>query len=559
MTGLGQKQFIKSFSPFWKETQLTRLEALYDRGFIQRIDYQSALILSDGQLVEEARLLFAYLFSASRQGHLCVRISPTLFPRLDQLWVNEAEALDKEEAKELSALILEAFQKIPKVFFEKHSQVVLEDSLLYLQKNWLYEREVWDSFKKWEASKPALQVKEISSNSALFPEQKEAIRTSLNHCVSFITGGPGVGKTYTASHLIHTFLKSFPKARVALVAPTGKAVANLQGHFLKFIESQGEDPLVDIFTLHKLFSQKIYSFLPYDLILVDESSMIDLGFMRKLLKWIKPQSRLIFLGDPNQLPPIESGFIFYDLIQESRYKSHLSHCVRVERKDLIEAAEAVNQGDENFFLNFVQSKGILFPLEGVKKAHFYEHLISLSPKIDPKLSPIELLQAYQTFKILSPVRKGPFGVDAINDELKEIFSSQNMQPILITANDYRLELFNGDIGILVDQDYALFFSRKAEESYYEAEDQVRRIPQALLPPFEYAYAVSVHKSQGSEYERAAIILPPSSEVFGREMLYTAMTRAKKHFDIFGDLSTLRKILKSSAIRYSGLQARRDTT
>ncbi len=287
--------------------------------------------------------------------------------------------------------------------------------------------------------------------------------------------------------------------------------------------------------------------------------MIDLGFMRKLLKWIKPQSRLIFLGDPNQLPPIESGFIFYDLIQESSHKSHLSHCIRVERKDLIAAAEAVNQGDENFFLDFVQSKKILFPLEGLKKAHFYEHLISLCPKIDTTLSPLELLEAYQTFKILSPVRKGPFGVDAINDELKNIFSFQNMQPILITANDYRLELFNGDIGILVDQDYGLFFSRKAEQSYYEAEDQVRRIPQALLPPFEYAYAVSVHKSQGSEYEQAAIILPPSSEVFGREMLYTAMTRAKKHFDIFGDLSTLKKILKSSAIRYSGLQARRDIT
>ncbi len=558
MTGLGQKKFIKRYSPFWKETKLSRLESLYDRGFIQRIDYQSALLLS-GELVEEAGLLFAYLFSASRQGHLCVRVFPNLFPKLDQLWVNEAQTLDKEEAEELSAFILEAFQKMPKAFFEKHSQIVLEDSLLYLQKNWLYEREVWDSFKKWEVSKPSLSIKEISFNSALFPEQKEAIRTSLNHCVSFITGGPGVGKTYTASHLIHTFLKSFPKARVALVAPTGKAVANLQSHFLKFIESQGENPLVDIFTLHKLFSQKIYSFLPYDLILVDESSMIDLGFMRKLLKWIKPHSRLIFLGDPNQLPPIESGFIFYDLIQESQHKSHLAHCIRVERKDLIEAAEAVNRGDENVFLNFIQSKGILFPLEGIKKADFYEHLISLFPKIDPKLSPIELLQAYQTFKVLSPIRKGSFGVDALNDELKEIFSFQNMQPILITANDYRLELFNGDIGILVDQDHALFFSRRAEESYYEAEDQVRRIPQALLPPFEYAYAVSVHKSQGSEYDRAAIILPPASEVFGREMLYTAMTRAKKHFDIFGDLPTLKRILKSSAIRYSGLQARRDTT
>ncbi|MCH9634322.1 MAG: RecBCD enzyme subunit RecD [Chlamydiae bacterium] len=554
--GLSQKLFLKSFPPFWKSSKASLLEALYQKELIQRIDFEAAQFLTEGIEVEGASLVFAYLFSATRLGHLCVRISPCLEPKLSQIWLSEEHALNEIEENELNRAIQKALKDIPLSFFEKHPQIVLEENNLYIHKNWLYEREVWDLFQKYAQDKPALDCVNIVLDTLLLEEQKNAVISSLKHCISFITGGPGVGKTFTASHLIHCFISNFPSARVAILAPTGKAVANLQGQFLQFLEKKKSQVMVDVFTLHKLFSQNIYSFLPYDLILVDESSMIDLVFMRKLLQAVKPHSRLVFLGDPNQLPPIESGFIFKDFISTNTHVSHLVTCLRTDRIELVSIAQAVNEGNEEFFIETISSKQLIHPLDYLKRKEFYSFILPLIPNVSKDMPPYDMLKSFQVFKILSPLRKGVFGVDLINSELEKLLGKQAIQPIMITSNDYRMELFNGDSGILVEGEHALFFSRTHKESYYNSELNIRKIPRELLPTFELSYAISVHKSQGSEYDSVAILLPHSSETFGKEMLYTAITRAKKHFDIFGDLSTLKKILKTSATRYSGFQANR---
>lgn len=548
-----KSQVLKSY--LVKDTSSSLLDSLCELSLVQAIDCISARRLAEPLSDEGVLLLFAYLFSASRQGHLCVKVVPDLYPPLKQVWVSETKTLSDEESAHYNQFIQEAYQAIPSSFFQNNERVVLDQGLLYLHKNWSYENEILNLFHNWEKKEPKLKLKNLELAPMLLKEQKGAIKTSLMHCVSFITGGPGVGKTFTASHLIHSYIKKFPEARIALVAPTGKAVANLHGQFLKFFEEGDSAQNIEVFTLHKLFSKKIYSYLSYDLILIDESSMISVSFMRKLLQYAKPASRMIFLGDPNQLPPIESGFIFQDLLTLSNNQSHLSTCVRSELQSLITAAKFVKEGDTEQFTNYLQENSNFFTLDPKKKNLFYERILPLFPRNLSSFSSRELIEAFQEFKLLSPVRRGVFGVDQVNYDLKELFSKAKIHPILITSNDYRLELFNGDIGILIGQTHALFIPRKIEESYYDPEERVRLIPYALLPSFEYAYCVSVHKSQGSEYARVALLLPSSSEVFGREMLYTAITRAKKSFEIFGDLTTVKKILKCSAIRYSGIQAK----
>lgn len=556
MQGLAQKQYFKETSkPTFFEVGDEPLDRLYEGGFLEIIDILAAHFFAKGSKHEGAKLLFAYLFSASRQGHLCVKISRSLYPPLHLIWTSETTPLPKQEEEEIEELIFHAFETLSSDFFQQNPHLIRQGTLLYLERNWSLESETLKLFEKWERELPQLTFQDVLLDDNLLSEQQFAIRASLNHTLSFITGGPGVGKTYTASYLLHSFLKEYPSARVALVAPTGKAVANLQGYFLKGRGGLGAHLNLEVFTLHKLFNQKIYSFLPYDLILVDESSMINLFFMHRLLTFAKPRSRILFLGDPNQLPPIESGFIFQDLLKLTRNQSKLTKCIRSESQGLIQAADWIQAGNLEAFVSYVQSAQLLFPLSIKSKESFYSHILSYYSDEISSLNDEELIHSFQRFKLLSPVRKGPFGVDQINKEFKDYFAHRGIHPILITSNDYALELFNGDTGVLIGHEKALFLPRTTSQSYYDLSKQVRVIPYALLPSFEYAYCISVHKSQGSEYEKIALLLPPTSEVFGREVLYTAITRAKKIFEIFSDLNTLIRLFKGTALRFSGVQAK----
>lgn len=556
MQGLAQKQYFKETNkPTFFQAGEGPLESLYEGGFLEMIDILAAHFFAKSSKDEGTKLLFAYLFSASRQGHLCVKISRALYPPLHLIWTSETSTLPKQEEQKIEELIFNAFEALSSEFFQENPQLIREGALLYLERNWSLEDQTLKLFEKWENEVPELTFQDVPLEDNLLIEQKCAIKTSLNHCLSFITGGPGVGKTYTASYLLHSFLKEYPSARVALLAPTGKAVANLQGYFLKGRGAIGAHLNLEVFTLHKLFSKKIYSFLPYDLILVDESSMINLFFMQRVLTFAKPKSRIIFLGDPNQLPPIESGFIFQDLLKLTRNQTKLTKCIRSESKDLIQAADWIQAGDLEAFVSYVQSAKLLFSLPTKSKENFYHHILSYYSDEISSLNEQELIHSFQRFKLLSPVRKGPFGVDQINKEFKEYFAHRGVHPILITSNDYSLELFNGDTGVLIGHEKVLFLPRSTSQSYYDLKKQVRVIPYALLPSFEYAYCISVHKSQGSEYDKIALLLPPTSEVFGREVLYTAITRAKKIFEIFSDLNTLFRVFKGTALRFSGVQAK----
>jgi len=347
----------------------------------------------------------------------------------------------------------------------------------------------------------------------LLPEQQKAVEQAAKHRLWCIWGGPGTGKTYTAGWFVKLYVENNPDARIVLTAPTGKAAFNLH----ESIKRACPGSCLEAKTLHALLGLKRTAAwqktepLPYDLIVVDESSMIDLSMFVKLLSSLSNETRILFLGDPNQLPPIEPGEPFVALVNE-KVGSGLVTPKRQESDTIIQLANAVKEADVEKAMRLVDLK----PLTAFKDV---KQLYSTANQTIESFF-AELL----TKRVLSPQRIGPYGTIALNQELRASAKAQTLIPIIITKNDYTLGLTNGQVGIL-SGDYAYFDGQKT-------------IPQLLLASYEQAYALSVHKSQGSEFGEVHLLLPPGSEQFGRNMLYTAITRAKKKLTIYSSLDTL---------------------
>lgn len=542
MAGFAKELYQKTFSD--RTINSTGLmEDLIRNRVIKRIDYQAALFLAEeNKGSEELLLLLAYLFSSSRMGHLCIELKETFKPSLDEIW-RVGSNLDVIQEK-----ILSGFKFAKDNFFLHHRFIKLEKSKLYLNRNWNYEKEILFYFKDLEKSTPRLGIELSEEKLSTTPSQFSAIKNSLKHCLSFISGGPGVGKTFTAGNLIQVFLKKYPLSRIGVASPTGKAVANLKQSLDCLLPKDSAN--IDSMTLHKLFYRKILSYLPYDLLIVDESSMIDAQFMLKLLKYCKPNSRLILIGDENQLPPVGSGFVFRDLLKMASHKSNLTECLRTEIKEILNSASAVKLGESEKLLTSLIEQKTLFEIDD--KSFVFERIISQVPKVENVKSDFEKLKKFQVYKILSPVRHGEFGIIEVNEKIRKFRSQSAYHPIIIISNNYNLELYNGDIGLLNGRNEAVFFSRSGHESFFDPVDNVRRIPLEVLPGYELAYCLSIHKSQGSEYQKVSILIPDTIEVFARELLYTAITRAKKEFEIFSNKNTLSDLVKRQHRRMSGL-------
>ncbi len=169
-------------------------------------------------------------------------------------------------------------------------------------------------------------------------------------------------------------------------------------------------------------------------------------------------------------------------------------------------------------------------------------------------NPKELLEAFQRFRILTPLRKGPYGVETLNRTLVRHYLSKTDQwfvaPIMLVNNDYRLELWNGEVGILVRRK-----SEHIQEGDFAIFPKRGKVPALLLPKYEYAYCLSVHKSQGSEFDHVLLLMPEGSEVFGRELLYTAATRARKKLEVWGSDEVLEKTINTQSHRLSGISHR----
>ncbi|MEC7840291.1 MAG: exodeoxyribonuclease V subunit alpha [Chlamydiota bacterium] len=598
MTDLAQKLFIekKRHTPWNSKAHIaTRdrwptLVKLLDKGSLTYADYSLAqtLLKQIDPATEAIGALICHLSLAAKNGHLCIRYHhEKISPEVKKLWSIDDE--EDELVAHIESLIVDGFHSLPQSLYasiedtDSLKPLYLWDDLLYLQKYWTYETNFVNSINQVEEASALLhpnmslvdaEIQNLLDNNKLLPEQAKAIQLGCSKNLAIISGGPGTGKTYTAGHLIRIFYQSLScedqnKCKIVLAAPTGKAASNLQNSFMNSLSGINLNKPVEAKTLHSLLlTNRSQEYVSANLFVIDEASMIDAKIMSKLFMSIRPGSKIILLGDRYQLPPVEAGSIFSDLLTTKIKANHnsvaiLTKCVRADIQTIVLFSQKINEGDSESVIALLNADD-----ETINR-HPLNEVQDLVKEVMPKFEMIsknttdysELLEIYNTYRILIPLRKGPFGVDSINTLilnkiLKNIpLGSPLIAPIIITKNDYQLELFNGETGILIKQnprsesmekgDLAIFPSNKPNES-------IRKIPALLLKEFDYAYCISIHKSQGSEFDEIAIILPNNSEHFDREILYTAVTRAKKKITLWCSEETLTNCLKNTSKRISGI-------
>ncbi len=472
----------------------------------------------------EGQHFLAHLFASARAGNLCW--SPEVDMNVPAELVYEGDALYPD------------------------APVVRSCTAYYLQRHWAAESEVVRHLTRLRQSGPSIPLS--FAVEGVTEEQAAAVGAVLNRALTLITGGPGTGKTFTAAQLIRTVREVDPDHRIALAAPTGKAAGNLEGSLRKALGKATPE----VTTLHRLIRRKqgrlvVEMPLAVDLLLVDEASMIDVEMMAALLSAVPEGARLILMGDAHQLPPVEAGGLFADMVGCCREAVvELSRCLRVETEGLVRVAEQVKRGvwDETI------------PIHPLSKERLIEQVASQfpSPFIDPAEAGPELLERFMKFRLLAPVRKGEMGIEGLNSLLHSHFRSQGKgemyTPIMVRKNAYDLALYNGEMG-LMGESHALFPSRTPDSPFHDSALGMRKIPLYALPPYELAYCLSVHKSQGSEFERVAFVLSPGSEQFGRELFYTALTRARRSFELFGEVDRVYEMIGKQAIRRSRIADR----
>jgi exodeoxyribonuclease V alpha subunit len=405
------------------------------------------------------------------------------------------------------------------------------------------------------------------------------------------------------------------KAAMRLSSSVSQAVEALLSNSHMSPDVGAEMP-ISASTLHRLLgvnpSQEQNRFnasnpLPVDVMIVDEASMVDITLMEQLVDALPDACRLILLGDKDQLPSIEAGNVLADLCDQAsnsyshdyckvltalgnhglqsskRAHSLLMDCtcnLKVSHRfpDLStigQLARAINSNDSEAtraLVNqaqdatgdgafcFYELSGRALPIDQMVKA--YQAFLDISN--NPNSTPLEVIRAFSGYQILCGVRSGDSGVEQLNADLEQALRTAGQiradrwyhgRPVLVTQNDYGLHLFNGDIGItLVDGNGdAIVYFQSGDET-------VRKVLPARLPAHQTCWAMTIHKTQGSEYERIAIVLPDKShltrlEFLSRELLYTAVTRARQQVTIYGYASELDDILAQSARRSSGLAQR----
>lgn len=616
MLGFAQKQFIKEGgslpnrprSKYAPHTSWPLLDSMLAKGRLSYVDYALAekLMRDYPYAGQEVAAFICHLSTATREGHLCIRIDTNVFPDPRLSWSDTGDSdMTSDESsptdndfETLSQLIIKGSQNLPKGLLASapnysDAPICHFQDLFYFQRYWYEESVFIENSKKMLLDAPriqldndllSLQLSVLEQNKQLLPEQAKAIKTACAKSLTLICGGPGTGKTYTAGYLLKVYWESMTpdqrqQCEIELAAPTGKAAANLQQSISRAVGNlEGFKP-IKARTLHSLLGlrgtivthETPKSFLSADLLLVDESSMIDVHLMSRLIASMKPGARLILLGDPYQLPPVSAGMLFSDMVSSfSENVITLNKCLRTELRTIVEFAGTVKEGDSTNALQMLSSK-----LPGIDQLVLQEDKIASTQKalfdhaipfftVKNTGNPQQLLETFNRFRILSPLRKGPLGFATINDQISRLIMQKQCQessivlPIMLVNSDHRLELFNGEVGVLVRRppkegafglqkgDYAYFPDRSGDK------DAIRKIPALLLPKYEYAYCLSVHKSQGSEFDEVLLLMPQGAEIFGREVLYTAITRARKKIEIWSTLSTLQETISRRSQRLSGI-------
>jgi exodeoxyribonuclease V alpha subunit len=427
----------------------------------------------------------------------------------------------------------------------------------------------------------------------LFPHavdaQRDAALNARGQRFSVIVGGPGTGKTSTVVKLLALLVDDALRAgesppRTLLVAPTGKAAQRLTEAIerardaLPVSEQVKQAIQSKASTVHRALGPLDGSLarfrhgperpLDCDLLLLDEASMVDLALMRRLLDAVPAHARVIMLGDPDQLASVEAGGVLFDLCRAAEHEgsplrgavSRLTVSYRYPEHSGIDAlAKAVHRQSLEEALHVLRAGHADVSFAASPKPRELGKALekeARSSYADLRNGDIEArLSALDRFRVLCAHRSGPASVEQLNPLLSRALGPDRGanypgRPIIISQNDYATQLFNGDVGVL----HNLLHGRRRElVAAFREGDARRDVSLARLPSHESAYAMTVHKSQGSEFDRVAIVLPERpSRLLSRELLYTAITRAKKAVSVYASEASLRAAIQQRSERNTGL-------
>lgn len=553
-----------------------------------------------------AQLLFEKLGEAIEQGDSCLK--------LEQMPVDCMEIVQSYQANAVM-----------------HKPMVWDAPYLYLQRYWALEQQLAQSLQTLLAQPIALAS---HSYDDLFEDQhqRDALKKGISLPFCMITGGPGTGKTFILTRIVAVLKAMHSDLRIAMAAPTGKASQRMQ----EALQAAFSDPaLVEAGLYHPDFKQQQTQTLhrllgmgnrqtpkyhqdnplPYDVVVIDEASMLDLNMAKALFSAIAPPTRLLLLGDANQLSSVDVGYVLSDLQQVPQLKKYHQTLVKSRRffDDAMigRFAHYIYQGKaciatdpllftaaskyHDFSLQqwqcIVQPQSIqhtnvdidlsaeqdwvgYFPLSDdlldTQLETFYHQLAQgyndyikgLMAFQQNAINKVQLADIFDRYRILVAMRHGKLGLTDINQimthHIKQRFNiSQDAEwylgrPVMMTYNDYQLGLSNGDIGIC----WTEVHPQSGETTYQVYFPSLQRdVPAARLPQsIQTAYALTIHKSQGSEFRHTAVVLDHKAEqLLSKELLYTAITRAKKMVSIYADKRALEQSFNIRTQRQSGLQ------
>jgi len=598
-------------------------EILIRKGIFSHLDVHFAEFMQklDGRNDTGIFLAAASVSSSNRQGHICLDVEgiadqPLLseydlyYPR-KETWIEKLRTSPAVGmACDFKPLILDGSSKL-----YLHRYFEYQKDLVQFIKNRVSDR-IDPEISGLQESLNRLFGKEAGRKKPDWQKIAAIVAATRKFCV--ISGGPGTGKTTTVVKLMALLLETnhSKPLNIALAVPTGKAAAKLQDSIRKALEELNcSDDIKALMpkeasTIHRLlgtipgspyFRYNEQNRLDVDIVIVDESSMVDLALLAKLVQSMPDDAKLILVGDKDQLASVEAGSVFADICDAAVMNVFSKNFYRVidrvssekiirsdtetsgnrikncmiqlltnyrfgDESGIGKVSSAVNEGNGPLALMHLKDqkysdiriekvqarRGLKDQIKKTVIPGFRDYLIAGSPQ--------DKIEAFGKFRILCALKEGPFGVFAVNRMIEEILTenklirSENIwyegRPVMIVENDYSLRLFNGDVGISmldpIDQEIRVFFP--------DNRNGLRKFHPMRIGTHETVFAMTVHKSQGSEFENVILLLPDrESPVLTRELIYTGITRSQKQVLIWGDEQIFENAVSKRVTRISGLK------
>lgn len=605
------------------------LRIFNEAGVLAAADVHVALRLSalGGESSEDVVLATALAVRAVRSGSVCLDLT-----RFREVTVDEESEVD------LDALpwpdddtVVAALRRSPLVTGGPAGPLrplrlvdTAEGGLLYLDRYFRQEATIRRVLDQRAVGYPLVDEQSLRDGlDALFRDQHDdtapapspdrqriAAAVAATQWTSVVVGGPGTGKTHTVARVLALLTRQpGPGRRIALAAPTGKAAARLQESVREQADALGLPTELKAMTLHRLlgwqrgrgsrFRYNANNHLPYDVIVVDETSMVSLTMMCRLLEAVRPDTQLVLVGDPDQLTSVDAGAVLADLVARPVSGTENPVLARIVGDDLdaaddpLEAALSAGERDRlrGGVIRLSRGRrfgGAIAELAVAVREGEPDEVVEILSRGAPEVSfhgPEDLdalradvvataaavtdsaesgdaaaaLQHSEKHRLLCPHREGPYGVQRWARQAMEWIGESTGQrldpdrwypgqPLMVTANDHETKIYNGDTGVIVRRDDDELFA-----AFVRGSEPFLLHP-THLSAVQTVYAMTIHRSQGSQYDTVTVVLPgAASSLLTRELLYTAITRARKHVRIIGTEDAVRAGVQRRVLRASGLR------